>query len=55
MGQARRLTLQEREGPPRGMRLGTGRGEEASWISSGAIPRATAAGFFDRQARDKDG
>jgi hypothetical protein len=26
----------------------------ASWISSGDIPRATAAGFFDRRAGKED-
>jgi hypothetical protein len=44
-------TLQKK-GPPRGVRLGTGPWGKASWISSGDIPRATAGGFFDRQARD---
>jgi hypothetical protein len=50
--QARLAATLQKKGPPREVRLGTGPWGKASWISSGDIPRATAGGFFDRQARD---
>ena len=35
--------------------LGDGSEKRRPWFSSGEIPRAAAAGFFDRQAQDKNG